>query len=81
MLSRLEVPKTPAEKVKNMKTGLMYAKEAVNLDNTDGLSWSVLGNAYLYSFFSIEQNPRILAECLKAYAEAVSIFLRFLHCV
>lgn len=71
MLTRQETTKTKEEKVKNIKQGLLYAKEAVDLDNKDGLSWAVLGNAHLSSFFGIEQNPRILAECLKAYAKAV----------
>lgn len=71
MLARQETTKTKDEKIANIKKGLEYAKEAVDLDNKDGLSWAVLGNAHLSSFFGIEQNPLILAECLKAYAEAV----------
>lgn len=74
MLARQEATKTKEEKVKNIKKGLEYAKEAVDLDDKDGLSWAVLGNAHLSRFFGIEQNPRILAECLKAYANAVSVF-------
>lgn len=78
MLTRQESTKTKEEKVKNIKQGLKYAKEAVDLDNKDGLSWAVLGNAHLSSFFGIEQNPRILEECLKAYAEAVSILYNYM---
>lgn len=71
MLSRQESTKTKEEKVGNIKKGLQYAREAVDLDNKDGLSWAVLGNAHLSCFFGIEQNPKILADCLKAYSEAV----------
>lgn len=70
MLIRQQETKTHEEKVKNIKQGLLFAKQAVEMDDTDGLSWAVLGNAYLSSFFGIEQNPRILEECLKAYAQA-----------
>lgn len=79
MLARQETTKTREEKVKNIKKGLEYAKEAVDLDNKDGLSWSVLGNAHLCRFFGIEQHPHILAECLKAYAKAVSVLCRVLQ--
>lgn len=72
MLSRQESTKTKEEKINNIKKGLQYAIEAVELDKKDGLSWSVLGNAHLSCFFGIEQNPRTLAQCLTAYSEAVS---------
>uniref|UniRef100_A0A6P7G2P1 Tetratricopeptide repeat protein 5-like n=1 Tax=Diabrotica virgifera virgifera TaxID=50390 RepID=A0A6P7G2P1_DIAVI len=70
MLVRQEPAKTREEKVKNIEKGLTYAKEAVQLDPQDGLSWTVLGNAYLSSFFGIQQNPKILKQCLSAYSQA-----------
>ncbi|CAG9856495.1 unnamed protein product [Phyllotreta striolata] len=70
MLVRQEPAKTREQKVKNIENGLNYAKEAVQLDPHDGLSWTVLGNAYLSSFFGIQQNPKILKQCLSAYSQA-----------
>ncbi|XP_057657747.1 tetratricopeptide repeat protein 5-like [Diorhabda carinulata] len=70
MLLRQEVSNSREEKIGNIEKGLKYAKEAVQLDPHDGLSWTVLGNAYLSSFFGIRQNPKILKQCLSAYAQA-----------
>lgn len=70
MLLRQETPKTREEKIGFIEKGLQYAKEAVQLDPLDGISWTVLGNAYLSSFFGIQQNPTILKQCLSAYAQA-----------
>ncbi|XP_050507427.1 tetratricopeptide repeat protein 5-like isoform X1 [Diabrotica virgifera virgifera] len=75
MLVRQEPAKTREEKVKNIEKGLTYAKEAVQLDPQDGLSWTVLGNAYLSSFFGIQQNPKILKQCLSAYSQAEKDFV------
>lgn len=72
MLARQENTKSKDEKINNIKKGVQYAKEAVNLDAKDGLSWAVLGNAHLSAFFGIQQNPKTLHECLKAYSQAVS---------
>ena len=41
------------EKISNVEQGLLKGKEAVGLDTTDGLSWSLLGNAYLSHFFQV----------------------------
>ncbi|KAJ8979943.1 hypothetical protein NQ317_002022 [Molorchus minor] len=71
MLARQEVSKTREERVKNIEKGLNYAKEAVQLDPQDGVSWAILGNAHLSSFFGIEQNPNILKQCLRAYSQAL----------
>ncbi|XP_023311567.1 tetratricopeptide repeat protein 5-like [Anoplophora glabripennis] len=70
MLSRQAASKNREERVKNIEKGLSYAKEAVQLDPHDGLSWAVLGNAHLSSFFGIQQNPKILKQCLSAYSQA-----------
>jgi hypothetical protein len=55
----------------NIEKGVKYAKEAVQLDTNDGMSWAVLGNAYLSSFFT-SQNPQTLKLCMSAYQQAVS---------
>ncbi|GLH11182.1 Tetratricopeptide repeat protein 5 [Gryllus bimaculatus] len=56
--------------VNNIEEGVSCAKEAVQLDTNDGVSWAVLGNAYLSSFFSVAQNPKILKLCMSAYLQA-----------
>lgn len=73
MLARQEPSQTQEERIKNIEKGLNYAKEAVQLDPQDGLSWAILGNAHLSSFFGIQQNPKILKQALSAYSQAVSL--------
>lgn len=73
MLARQEHASNREERIKNIEKGLTYAKDAVNLEPQDGLSWSVLGNAHLSCFFGIQQNPKTLKQCLVAYTQAVSI--------
>lgn len=46
------------------------AKEAVAQDFKDGISWSVLGNAYLCQYFLIAQDPATLKLCMNAYTHA-----------
>jgi len=58
------------EKLKNVEQGLTRAKEAVGLDTGDGLSWSLLGNAYLSHFFQVSQNPKTLKQAMSAYSQA-----------
>lgn len=48
------------------------AKEAVAQDARDGVSWSVLGNAYLCQFFTVGQDPDTLKLCMGAYKQAWS---------
>ncbi|RVE53033.1 hypothetical protein evm_002331 [Chilo suppressalis] len=48
------------------------AKEAVAQDIKDGVSWTVLGNAYLCQFFMVSQDPAVLKSCLSAYKQAWS---------
>ena len=50
--------------------------QAVQLDTKDGISWSILGNAYLAHFFSVSQNPRTLKQAMSAYKQAVSDFIK-----
>ncbi|XP_014231039.1 tetratricopeptide repeat protein 5-like [Trichogramma pretiosum] len=70
MVLRQESTTTQEQKIQNIQQGVEYAREAVGLDPTDGISWSILGNAYLSSFFTISQNPSILRLCMSAYIQA-----------
>jgi tetratricopeptide (TPR) repeat protein len=70
MLARQESSSSRENLVENIEKGLNYAKEGVQLDPQDGLSWAVLGNAHLSSFFGIQQNPKTLKQCLSAYSQA-----------
>jgi len=47
-------------------------KEAVALDVQDGISWYILGNAYLANFFLNSSNPVDTMQALKAYQQAES---------
>ena len=58
------------ERLRAIEAGLTKAREAVQLDTTDGISWSILGNAYLAHFFSVSQNPRTLKQAMSAYRQA-----------
>ncbi|KAJ8720948.1 hypothetical protein PYW08_006413 [Mythimna loreyi] len=46
------------------------AREAVAQDIKDGVSWTVLGNAYLCQFFMVAQDPDTLKQSMKAYRQA-----------
>jgi cytochrome c-type biogenesis protein CcmH/NrfG len=69
---REEQVESAKQRLDNIKQGVEYAKEAVQLDANDGISWAVLGNAYLSSFFTLLQNPHTLKLCMSAYQQAVS---------
>jgi hypothetical protein len=72
MILRQEEVASAEQRLENIKQGVAYAKEAVQLDTSDGISWTVLGTAYLSSFFSQSQNPHTLKLCMSAYQQAVS---------
>jgi hypothetical protein len=72
MILRQEQVASAQQRLDNIKQGVAYAKEAVELDANDGISWAVLGNAYLSSFFTLSQDPRTLKFCMSAYQRAVS---------
>ncbi|XP_057709654.1 tetratricopeptide repeat protein 5 isoform X1 [Corythoichthys intestinalis] len=46
------------------------ARQAVQLDVTDGTSWYILGNAYVSLFFSCGQKPQLSTQALSAYAQS-----------
>ncbi|XP_008558120.1 tetratricopeptide repeat protein 5 isoform X1 [Microplitis demolitor] len=70
MVLRQESVDNHRQKIDNIRQGVEYAKEAVALDTMDGQSWTILGNAYLASFFTISQNPATLRLCMSAYLQA-----------
>lgn len=67
-----QVGETPEEKFSNIHLSLEKAKEAVNLNIQDGKSWYILGNAYLSLYFTTDQNPNLLKQCLSSYGQAYS---------
>lgn len=71
MVLRQEQMLSMEERIRNIQQGVEYAKEAVSLDTTDGTSWTILGNAYLSSFFTVMQSPTTLRLCMSAYIQAV----------
>uniref|UniRef100_H2YMA6 Tetratricopeptide repeat protein 5 OB fold domain-containing protein n=1 Tax=Ciona savignyi TaxID=51511 RepID=H2YMA6_CIOSA len=64
---------------RNVIASVEMAKEAVGIDGEDGMSWYVLGNAYLALFFVTQQNPKVLGQALHAYAEAEKVEQRSTH--
>lgn len=79
MVLRQEPSATQEQRIQNAQQGVEHAKEAVSLDTCDGTSWAILGNAYLSSFFTVQQNPATLRLCMSAYAQAVRISLFFFN--
>ncbi|KFM81128.1 Tetratricopeptide repeat protein 5, partial [Stegodyphus mimosarum] len=65
-----QIGDTPEEKIANIHQSLEKAKEAVNLNIQDGNSWYILGNAYLSLYFSTDQNPNMIKQCLSSYNQA-----------
>ncbi|KAF6033102.1 TTC5 [Bugula neritina] len=61
---------SPEDKLHHIHDSVTHAKEAINLDISDGTSWFVLGNAYLALFFSGSQNEQSIQNCMKAYSQA-----------
>uniref|UniRef100_A0A667YES6 Tetratricopeptide repeat domain 5 n=2 Tax=Myripristis murdjan TaxID=586833 RepID=A0A667YES6_9TELE len=49
------------------------ARQAVQLDVTDGNSWYILGNAYVSLFFTCGQNPQMSQQALNAYAQSEKV--------
>ncbi|CAG9782558.1 unnamed protein product [Diatraea saccharalis] len=62
--------KKPKEATTAIVQSVELAKEAVAQDIKDGVSWTVLGNAYLCQFFMVSQDPGVLKACLSAYRQA-----------
>lgn len=58
------------DKLQHITESVQRAKEAIKLDISDGISWFVLGNAYLAQFFCGTQNEQTIQACMKAYSQA-----------
>ncbi|XP_071452469.1 tetratricopeptide repeat protein 5-like [Hetaerina americana] len=70
MVLRQLPTKTLSDKISNIEESLLKAKEAVQLDPNDGISWTILGNTHLSSFFTISYSPKTLKLSLSAYSQA-----------
>ncbi|XP_061664901.1 tetratricopeptide repeat protein 5 isoform X2 [Syngnathoides biaculeatus] len=55
---------------KQVLESVEVARQAVQLDLTDGTSWYILGNAYVSLFFSCGQKPQLSTQALSAFAQA-----------
>ncbi|XP_028285096.1 tetratricopeptide repeat protein 5 [Parambassis ranga] len=49
------------------------ARQAIQLDDTDGMSWYIMGNAYLSLFFTCGQNPQFSQQALSAYVQSEKV--------
>lgn len=68
------------DRLKNFMISVKQAKEAVDLDPTDGMSWCVLANAYMMYFFNGKKSASFLNCAIEAYQRAVSfIFILTLN--
>ncbi|VVC37052.1 Tetratricopeptide repeat,Protein of unknown function DUF2654,Tetratricopeptide repeat-containing [Cinara cedri] len=54
----------------SLEAGIEYAKEAVEMDSTDGESWAILGNAYLSLFFK-KQDDKLLRQSINSFEKAL----------
>ncbi|XP_063226867.1 tetratricopeptide repeat protein 5-like [Bacillus rossius redtenbacheri] len=70
MVARQEKHPSAEKRAESVEQGVTYAKEAVQLNPRDGLSWLVLGNAYIARYFTV-QNPDTLKLCMSAYQHAL----------
>ncbi|XP_066903866.1 tetratricopeptide repeat protein 5 isoform X2 [Halyomorpha halys] len=61
---------TDAEKHKCFEDAADFAKRSVKLDPTDGVSWSILGNAYLALFFGVSSEYQLALQAIAAYKQA-----------
>lgn len=56
------------EHIKNsIEESIKYAKESLQLDVKDGLSWYILANCYVSKFFSPIGEPAVLKQAVSAY--------------
>ncbi|XP_019951073.2 tetratricopeptide repeat protein 5 [Paralichthys olivaceus] len=58
---------------KQVMESVDMARQAVQLDVTDGTSWYILGNAYVSLFFNCGQNPQFSQQALSAYAQSEKV--------
>lgn len=58
---------------KQVMESVDMARQAVQLDVTDGTSWYILGNAYVSLFFTCGQNPQLSQQALSSYAQSEKV--------
>uniref|UniRef100_UPI00358EFBA0 tetratricopeptide repeat protein 5-like isoform X1 n=1 Tax=Myxine glutinosa TaxID=7769 RepID=UPI00358EFBA0 len=68
-----QLPVVGESRRNNVQQSVTYAKEAVEMDLNDGVSWYVLGNANFILFFIEGQNPKFLRLALCAYTQAEKV--------
>ncbi|XP_043101296.1 tetratricopeptide repeat protein 5 [Puntigrus tetrazona] len=73
VLRQLPPEEGTQEQSKRILESVELARQAVQLDVTDGTSWYILGNAYISMFFTSGQNPQLSQQALSAYAQAEKI--------
>ncbi|XP_073693535.1 tetratricopeptide repeat protein 5 [Garra rufa] len=73
VLRQLPPEEDTQEQSKRILESVELARQAVQLDVTDGTSWYILGNAYISMFFTSGQNPQLSQQALSAYAQAEKI--------
>lgn len=66
-----QVSATPEQHTKNICTSLAKAKEALELDVSDGRSWYTLANAYLFLYFSASRRATHLQQAMDAFSRAL----------
>ncbi|KAJ0006286.1 hypothetical protein NQD34_013559 [Periophthalmus magnuspinnatus] len=69
-----QLPATDSESHnKQVMESVDMARQAVQLDVTDGTSWYILGNAYVSLFFTAGQNPQFSQQALSSYAQSEKV--------
>lgn len=69
-----QLPTTDSESHnKQVMESVDMARQAVQLDVTDGTSWYILGNAYVSLFFTCGQNPQFSQQALSSYAQSEKV--------
>lgn len=69
-----QLPATNSESHnKRVMESVDMARQAVQLDVTDGTSWYILGNAYVSLFFTCGQNPQFSQQALSSYAQSEKV--------
>ncbi|XP_059932672.1 tetratricopeptide repeat protein 5 [Gadus macrocephalus] len=61
------------EQGKRVMESVDMARQAVQMDVSDGTSWYILGNAYVSLFFTCGQNPQMSQQALSAYAQSEKV--------
>ncbi|XP_039264737.1 tetratricopeptide repeat protein 5-like [Styela clava] len=64
------------EAISNVIKSVDLAKMSVDIDKNDGMSWFVLGNAYLSLFFASDQSAQTLLMAMTSYFQAEKVDTR-----